>query len=147
MTQPGLVKRTVLLRCHRCHSLNRVDLSRVGQRPKCAKCHAAFPLDQPQPVTDEDFTRLIESAGAPVLVDFYADWCGPCRAMAPALEHFAATKAGRVLVLKLDTEASPRTPSQFGIRGIPTLISFVDGHEFRRHVGMADLHILASLIP
>lgn len=146
MTEREKVGRPVLLRCQHCHSLNRVDLARMHQHPKCAKCQAVFSLDRPQPVTDDDFSKMIEGASVPVLVDFYADWCGPCRAMAPALERFAATRAGEVLVLKLDTEANPRSAARYGIRGIPTLISFASGGELRRHVGMADIGALSGLV-
>jgi len=146
MTKDATAARPVLLRCQHCHSLNRVDLSRISQHPKCARCQTVFGLDRPQPVTDDDFPKLIEGASVPVLVDFYADWCGPCRAMAPALERFAATRTGEVLVLKLDTEANPRTAARYGIRGIPTLIAFTRGRELRRHVGMADVEVLAGLV-
>jgi thioredoxin len=79
-------------------------------------------------------------------VDFYADWCGPCRAMAPALDAFAAANVGRALVLKLDTDANPATASRFAIRSIPTLISFQGGKEWRRHIGGANRAILDGLV-
>jgi len=139
-------KESVLLRCQHCHIINRIDLGRWAQHPKCAKCQTAFRLDHPQPVTDSDFSRIISEARVPVVVDFWADWCGPCRAMAPTLDRFASTRAGQVLVLKLDTDANPQTSARFGIRGIPTLISFLNGRELRRHVGMADSSVLAGLV-
>jgi thioredoxin len=96
-------------------------------------------------VGDKDFERIITSSAVPVLVDFYADWCGPCRMMAPALDEFAQKRAGDVLVLKLDTDANPLTASRFGIRGIPTLIAFQGGSERSRHVGVADTKVLENL--
>ena len=138
-------RKPVVVRCTSCGTSNRVDLARLGDGPKCASCGKALRLDRPRPVTDGDFQRTIDGASVTVLVDFYADWCGPCHAMAPALDDFASNRAGDVLVLKLDIDANPQTARQFSIRSIPTLIAFRDGRELRRHVGMADRHALERI--
>jgi len=138
--------KSALVRCPACRTLNRVDLARLAEGPKCAKCRQPLPLGRPHPVTDADFSTITGGAAVPVLVDFYADWCGPCHAMAPALEDFASRRARDVLVLKLDTDANQRTAQHFGIRGIPTLIVFRGGQEVRRHVGMADIRTLEALL-
>jgi thioredoxin len=96
-------------------------------------------------VTDGTFDRVIAGTEAPVLVDFHADWCGPCRMMEPILDNFAGANAGRLLVLKLDTDANPGVAGRFGIRGIPTLIAFRKGRETARHTGTADLPLLGRL--
>jgi thioredoxin 2 len=136
----------ILSRCASCGAMNRVDLARLRQRPACARCKLALSLEKPQPVTDADFANVIAAASVPVLVDFYADWCGPCHMMAPTLDQFATARAGEVLVLKLDTDANPATAQRFGIRGIPTLIAFRGGQELRRHVGVADRRALEGLV-
>jgi thioredoxin len=123
-----------------------VDLIRVGLGPKCGECQRPLLLDRPLQVTDEDFERVLAGTEVPVLVDFYADWCGPCRTMAPTLDDVARDRAGEVLVLKLDTDRNPITPQRFGIRGIPTLIAFRRGQEAGRHIGVATPGQLAALL-
>lgn len=135
----------VTVRCPLCRTLNRVDLNRLAQGPKCADCGRPLLLDRPVRVTGEDFDQTVLGASVPVLVDFYADWCGPCKVMAPILDEFAAARQGEVLVAKLDTDQNPELAQRFGIRGIPTLIAFRNGAESARHVGVADAATLASL--
>ena len=145
MTEPS-APRPVTVRCPICQTLNRVDLARLSQGPRCASCKRPLHFDRPQGVNEADFDTIVGGSAAPVLVDFYADWCGPCKAMAPTLDEFAALHAGEVLVLKLDTDRYPAIATRFGIRGIPTLIAFRGGKESRRHVGMADPAILENLV-
>ncbi len=115
----GPTTRRATIRCPLCGRLNRVDLSRLAQGPKCFDCRGPLRLDCPISATDSDFEELISSATVPALVDFYADWCGPCKVTASALDEFAAARAGEALVLKVDTDRNPVTPTRFGVRGIP----------------------------
>lgn len=136
----------ILGRCAICGTINRVNPARIGDGPKCGECGRPLHFDRPQHVTDGDFERVVGGTTVPVLVDFYADWCAPCRKIAPLVDDFAAKQAGRVLVLKLDTDANPATPMRFNIRSIPTLIAFRNGQEFRRHIGLVDSTRLTSLV-
>ena len=127
--------RKATVRCIFCSTLNRVDLSKVDHHPKCGECGRPILLDRPLPVTDQEFDQVVADAEVPVVVDFYADWCGPCKMMAPLFDDFAREQRGRALIAKMDTEHSPATPQRFGIRGIPTLIVFKNGKEVARQVG------------
>lgn len=138
--------RPAVVPCASCAKLNRVDFARVDHKPKCGACGEPLALDQPLALTDATFARVIADASVPVMVDFYADWCGPCRMMAPAYAELARKFAGQALVVKLDTQHNPQTASQFGIRGIPTVIVFNGGREVKRQVGALPLQGLEQVL-
>jgi thioredoxin 2 len=135
----------VTVRCPFCQTLNRIDLSRAADRPRCGKCERPILLDRPIKVTEEDFGRTVLEAEAPVLVDFYADWCAPCKVVAPVVDELARANQGRLLVTKVDSDSAPKLSMDFAIRGIPTLILFRDGKEVGRVVG-ADVKGVRELI-
>lgn len=134
------------VRCPFCSRLNRVDLARAGDRPKCGQCGKPLLLDRPVVVTDADFERVVGNTDVPVVVDFYADWCGPCKIMAPVLDELARSRMGEVLVAKLDTDRNPATANRFAIRGIPTLIVFRGGREVARETGAIPAPRLNALV-
>lgn len=134
------------LPCQFCQKWNRIDASRAAQRPKCGECGKPILLDRPFPLTGESFDRVIKDAEVPVLVDFYADWCGPCKAMAPAVDEIARRYEGRALVAKLDTDRAPAVSQGLGIRGIPTSIVFQAGKEAARQVGAVPLAGLDAML-
>lgn len=139
--------RTATVACPFCQTLNRVDLERLTNQPKCGKCGKPILLDRPIALSDDTFDRVTTDTTVPVLVDFYADWCGPCKIMAPVLDDIAHRRSGEILVTKLDTDRNPLTGRRFGVRGIPTLILFRKGKEVARRVGAvpaADLDALVS---
>ena len=143
---PSTTARTAIVPCAACAKLNRVDLDRLDAKASCGVCHAPLVLDAPLVLTDATFDKVVSNSSVPVLVDFYADWCGPCRAMAPVFAEFARRQSGRVLVVKVDTDRSPTVASRFAIRSIPTLAVLRDGHEVARQVGAASLAVLEQLV-
>jgi len=141
-------QRGVLIPCPSCGKTNRIRYSSLGAKTQCANCHVALRPAEPVEVPDSAaFDALIAASPLPVVVDFWAPWCGPCRMMAPELEKVAQEAAGEWLVVKVDTEAVPALGERFRIRSIPTLALFRGGREVNRVAGArpaADIRTFVS---
>jgi thioredoxin 2 len=134
----------MLVVCPHCHAANRVAPERAGDDPVCGKCGTAL-LDGAPIVLDEArFDRFVGRSDLPVVVDFWAAWCGPCRMMAPQFEQAARELKGRAVFAKVDSDASPTLSSRLAIRSIPTRVMFRQGSEVKRQSGALQApHIVA----
>ena len=123
--------------CPACGQKNRLAYERLGDAIRCAKCkHALEAPNAPLEIhSSADFDRLVAHASLPIVVDYWAPWCGPCRMVAPELKKVAARQSGRALVVKVNTDELPDLGERFGIRSIPTLAIFAGGREVSRTVG------------
>ncbi len=121
--------------CAHCGATNRLPAARLGDQPDCGRCHQPLLTGAPIELDDRNFDAFVQKTTLPVLVDFWASWCGPCRQMAPQFDAAARQLRGRALLVKVNSDDSPETSAKFGIRSIPTLVRLQGGVEQRRQSG------------
>jgi thioredoxin 2 len=149
LTSMRLDNNGVLVTCESCNTTNRLQYAGLERQTRCAKCHAdlPFPSEPIDVASTEDFDALVAKSSVPVVVDFWAAWCGPCRMVAPEIKKVAEHLAGKAVVLKVDTDANPELSSRFGIRSIPTIGVFHHGKEVNRVSGARPAAAIEQMVP
>jgi thioredoxin 2 len=135
----------LMIACPHCGATNRVPAERAGDSPQCGKCGKPLMAGHPLELHDADFDAVVAHSKLPVLVDFWAPWCGPCRAMAPAFEQAAQQLDGRALLVKVNSDDNPALSQRFGIRSIPTLVKLQQGREVQRQSGALPASAIVAL--
>ena len=125
----------ILTHCPHCNATNRLPAERIADAPVCGRCGEPLLAGQPLELNDANFDSVVRASEQPLLVDFWAPWCGPCRMMAPAFEQAGKTLAGRALLVKVNSDDNPQLSARFGIRSIPTLVRVAQGRETARQSG------------
>jgi len=129
---------SALSKCAACGAANRVPVKHLADTGRCGSCKAALPpVSEPLEVDAAAFDQIVSTAKVPVFVDFWAEWCGPCRMAAPEVQKLAQAMAGRALILKVDTEAHPALAARYGVQSIPNFIVFRAGHVAMQRAGAA----------
>ncbi|WP_213875588.1 thioredoxin TrxC [Pseudomonas sp. dw_358] len=134
---------SLVIPCPHCNGLNRIPAERLGDQPKCGRCKAEVLLSKPFELKQGDHASQIKG-DLPLLVDVWAEWCGPCKSFAPVFEQAATRLAGHCRLAKLDSDANPQLSSQLAIRSIPSLILFKNGREVARQSGAMPLQQLLA---
>lgn len=139
----------VLIPCASCGTTNRLRYDGLEKATRCPKCKADLPRpNEPIDVsTTDQFDAVVANSSLPIVVDFWAAWCGPCRMVAPEIKKAAEHLAGKALVLKVDTDANPELSARFGIRSIPTIGVFANGREVNRVSGVRPAAAIEAMVP
>ena len=132
--------------CPGCNQVNRLPRERLSANGKCGSCQSVLLSKSPVHLTGVDFQKFIGRNDLPVLVDFWAPWCGPCKAIGPVVEELANEYAGKAVIAKMNVDDNPATPGKFSVRAIPTLILFKDGKVFDQVVGAVPKSQLEGLL-
>ncbi len=135
----------IQLPCPHCGATNRLPAARMDDAPSCGKCSQPLLAGQPLDLSDDNFDAVVAATQLPVVVDFWAAWCGPCQMMAPAFKQAAAQLQGKALLVKVDSDANPVLSRRYGIRSIPTLLRLQGGVETQRQSGAAQTSAIVAL--
>lgn len=142
---PRMNDTRVHLPCPHCGATNRLPAARIDDTPNCGKCGQPLLQGQPLDLDDSNFDAVVGATQLPVLVDFWAAWCGPCQMMAPAFKQAGAQLQGQALLVKVNSDDSPGLSQRFGIRSIPTLVRLQGGRETARQSGAVPASAIVAL--
>jgi thioredoxin 2 len=136
----------MIVECAQCGQANRIPANKLNSGPRCGKCKATFEGEAIRVSSTNDFDELVAGSPLPIVVDFWADWCGPCKAIAPELERLAKERSGSIVIAKVDTEALPDLAERYRIRSIPTMLLFSSGREAKRITGAMPANQIVSAL-